>query len=376
MRRNLIKQLLPPATIGIVGGGQLGQMMTLAAKSMGYKVGVLDPTPDCPAAQVADFQITADYRDQPAMLALAKRADVLTYEFENVDLASLKAAKQYAELPQGTHLLAITRNRLTEKNFLKSLGVPVTEFAAVTTPAELKAACQTVGVPSILKTATGGYDGHGQHDVNTLANLATDLLPGECILERRQAFTKELAIMVTRDRDQQVRTFPVVENSHHQHILHETIAPAPVSAAIKAEVVAIATKIAQGLELYGVLGIEFFLLPNGRLLVNELAPRPHNSGHFSIEACNLSQFAVHIRSICGLPIPAITQQRPAVMVNILGQQLQSARQRWLQRPQWYLHDYGKAESRYQRKMGHITILTDDPVATQAQLEQENIWEDQ
>nr|WP_125552170.1 5-(carboxyamino)imidazole ribonucleotide synthase [Loigolactobacillus jiayinensis] len=372
----MIKQLLPPATIGIVGGGQLGQMMALAAKSMGYKVGVLDPTPDCPAAQVADFQVQAEYRDQQAMLELAQRADVLTYEFENVDLASLEAASQYAALPQGTHLLAVTRNRLTEKNFLKSLGVPVTEFAAVTTQAELKAACATVGVPSILKTATGGYDGHGQHDVNTLADLTTDLLPGACILERRQPFTKELAIMVTRDRNEHVRTFPVVENKHHQHILHETIAPATVAAAVKAEVVQIATKIAQGLQLYGVLGIEFFLLPDGRLLVNELAPRPHNSGHYSIEACNLSQFAAHIRSICGLPIPVITQVRPAVMVNLLGQHLQPARTRWLQRPDWYLHDYGKAESRYQRKMGHITILTDDPVQTQAQLQAEKIWEDQ
>ncbi|MFD1319343.1 5-(carboxyamino)imidazole ribonucleotide synthase [Loigolactobacillus zhaoyuanensis] len=374
----MIKQLLPPATIGIVGGGQLGQMLTLAAKSMGYKVGVLDPTPDCPAAQVADFQIKADYDDRTAMLQLAKQADVLTYEFENVDLDSLETASQYAALPQGTHLLAVTRNRLTEKKFLKSLGVPVTDFAAVNTLAELKIASTTIGLPSILKTATGGYDGHGQYDVNTSADIATatKLLPGDCILERRQAFIKELAIMVTRDRNQQVRTFPVVENIHQQHILHETIAPAPVTAAIQATVVQIATKIAQGLDLYGVLGIEFFLLSDGRLLVNELAPRPHNSGHFSIEACNLSQFAAHIRSICGLPLPPITQQRPAVMVNLLGQHLEAARQRWLQRPQWYLHDYGKAEIRHQRKMGHITILTDDPVQTQAQLAAEKIWEDQ
>lgn len=368
--------LLPPACIGIVGGGQLGRMMALSAKEMGYKVGVLDPTPDCPTAQVSDFQITAEYDDHDALLELAKKSDVLTYEFENVDVATLKDAQKLAALPQGTELLEITGNRINEKTFLRQHGIPVTDFAVVDGADQLTAAVAQIGYPSILKTADGGYDGHGQQDLNSAADLPAGrklASQAQCILEKRQAFAKELSVMVTRSAAGMIQVFPVSENIHHHHILHKSIIPARVNQAVHDHAEELARRIATGLILRGVLGIEYFMLPDGQLMVNELAPRPHNSGHYTIEACNVSQFEAHIRSICGLEIPTIELKQPAVMVNLLGQQLQPARQKLPQRPQWHFHDYGKAESRQDRKMGHITILGDlDQSLTS--IKSEGIWE--
>lgn len=343
---------------------------------MGYKVGVLDPTQDCPAGQVADFQITAEYADHAALLSLAQRSDVLTYEFENVDIGSLKDAQQYVALPQGTKLLQITGDRLNEKNFLRDHGIPVTNFVAVNQATDLQPALTQLGYPSILKTADGGYDGHGQQDVNSVADLqlASQLANRvPCILEQRQEFAKELSVMVTRGASGQVQVFPVAENIHHQHILHKSIIPAWVSEAVYQHAQQLATQIADDLKLRGVLGIEYFLMADGRLLVNELAPRPHNSGHYSIEACNVSQFEAHVRSICGLEIPSIRLNSSAVMVNLLGQHLEQARQRLPQRPNWHFHDYGKAEIRQNRKMGHITLLgvIDQSLAS---IKAENIWE--
>lgn len=355
----MTKVILPPATIGIVGGGQLGRMMALAAKAMGYTVGVLDPTPHAPAGQVADFQLQAAYDDLAALDELAQRSDVLTYEFENVDLTALEAAEQYAALPQGTRLLAITRDRITEKTFLKTTGVPTANFAAVPDEEALIPAVHEIGVPAILKTTTGGYDGHGQQDINNEKDLPAAralVAQGPCILEARVAFSRELAVMVTRDGNDAVRCFPIVENHHQDHILHTTLAPAPhLSRLEEHRVVEMATKIATALDLRGVLGVEMFE-SNTEILVNELAPRPHNSGHYSIEATNFSQFQAHILSICGLAIPPITLTAPAVMRNLLGDDLAQARRLWPQHPEWHLHDYGKAESRPGRKMGHLTVL--------------------
>ncbi|WP_179395120.1 5-(carboxyamino)imidazole ribonucleotide synthase [Lacticaseibacillus absianus] len=354
----MIKQILPPATIGIVGGGQLGRMLALAAKAMGYTVGVLDPTPNAPAGQVADFQIEADYADEAALAALAARADVLTYEFENVDLTALAAAQRQAALPQGTAMLAITRDRLSEKTFLRDHGLPTAAFAAVPDAAAVIPAIHRIGVPSILKTTTGGYDGHGQVDINTAADVpAAQALAASapCILEERLSFVRELSLMVTRDGRDEVRPFPVVENRHEAHILHTTIAPAPnLTPGGRHQIEQLASKIAVALDLRGVLGIELFESTSG-VVVNELAPRPHNSGHYSIEACNFSQFTAHILSICGLSIPPITLTQPAVMRNLLGDDLETARRTWSAHPDWHLHDYGKAEPRPGRKMGHITV---------------------
>lgn len=370
MSNNFEQPILPPAVIGIVGGGQLGRMLVASAKSMGYQVGILDPTPNSPAGQVADFQITADYQDREALTQLARRSAVLTYEFENVDETALKAVEAYTQLPQGTELLRVTGNRLAEKQFLVQHGIPVTPFAAVNDEQTLLAAAHKLDTPAILKTVVGGYDGHGQADCDSaeaISLAARALSAQSCILETRQAFKLEASMMVTRSADGEVVTFPLVENRHHRHILHTTLAPAQVSDAVHRAAKEIAEKIATGLGLRGVLGIEFFVLPDDQLIVNELAPRPHNSGHYTIEACNISQFEAHIRSICGLPIPAIIQHSPAVMRNLLGADLTQAREALVTHPEWHFHDYGKAQIKDQRKMGHITVLNDDQAAVLATL---------
>lgn len=226
--------ILPPATIGIVGGGQLGRMLTISAKQMGYRVGILDPTADSPAGQVADFQIIADYRDQAALQTLARESEVLTYEFENVDEQALTAVQAQTKLPQGVQLLHVTGNRLREKQFLAALGIAVTPFASVPDQAALAAALDQVGAPAILKTVVGGYDGHGQMDIDgaVFPLDVTSLTARPCILEARQDFTCEVAMMVTRSAEGNVVTFPLVENQHRYHILHTTLAPARVAPAV------------------------------------------------------------------------------------------------------------------------------------------------
>ncbi|MDR3241103.1 MAG: 5-(carboxyamino)imidazole ribonucleotide synthase [Lactobacillaceae bacterium] len=353
--------ILPPATIGIVGGGQLGRMLALAAKTMGYRVVILDSTPDSPAGQVSDEQIIAEYNDTKALLQLAEVADVLTYEFENVDLQTLNEAGKIAALPQGTELLRLTKNRLREKTFLQAQGLPVANFAEVTGPDDLLAAVEKVGTPAILKTVEGGYDGHGQWDipdVQTAEKLLTDAtLPINLtlILEKKISFDRELSVMVTRDGNDEVRVWPTVENIHDNHILKTTFAPATVSVVLDEKIHEIASTIANQINLRGVLGIEMFV-QGDQVYINELAPRPHNSGHYSIEGTNLSQFEGHIRSICGLPIPEIELREQTLMLNLLGTELTSARNDLIHQPNWHFHDYGKAEIKTARKMGHITAL--------------------
>jgi len=353
--------ILPPATIGIVGGGQLGRMLALAAKPMGYRVVVLDPMPDSPAGQVSDEQIIAEYNDTKALLQLAEISDVLTYEFENVDLQTLNEAGKIAALPQGTELLRLTKNRLREKTFLQAQGLPVANFAEVTDPNDLLAAVEKVGTPAILKTVEGGYDGHGQWDipdVQAAEKLLTDAtLPNDLtlILEQKISFERELSVMVTRDGNDEVRVWPNVENIHEHHILKTTFAPAAVSTVLDEKIHKIASTIANQINLRGVLGIEMFV-QDEQVYINELAPRPHNSGHYSIEGTNLSQFEGHIRSICGLPIPEIELRDQTLMLNLLGTELTSARDDLIHQPDWHFHDYGKAEIKPARKMGHITVL--------------------
>lgn len=356
------KVILPPATIGIVGGGQLGRMIALAAKPMGYRVGVLNPTPDSPAGQVADFQITADYDDEAAILELARRADVLTYEFENVDLTTLAHASQITELPQGTDLLYITKNRLREKQFLADHGIPVARFAEVQSVVELDAkVAEEVPSPAILKTAEGGYDGHGQWDIpntdalNTLISHWPVAETVPLILEQQIDFDREVSVMVTRDGFNEVRIWPVAENVHQHHILKTTLAPAQVSPLLQAKITRIATDIAEALNLRGVLGVEMFVAGDD-VYVNELAPRPHNSGHYTIEGSNISQFEAHVRSIVGLPIAEIETVDQALMLNLLGDELTQAREELLAHPEWHFHDYGKLDIKRNRKMGHITVV--------------------
>lgn len=364
-------------TIGIIGGGQLGQMLTFAAKQAGMRVVILDPNPDCSAAQAADSSIVAEYSDKMAIEELARRSDVLTYEFENVDLEALKDVSDKVLIPQGTELLRITKDRLREKTFLKEHGLQVAPFAAVSCKEDLVSAIEEIGYPSVLKTCEGGYDGKSQLVLHTREDLknADELLEqGGCILEGWVEFSMECSVMVARNMDGAISVFPVSENIHRNQILHESIVPARMSEKLQANAKKMAEKIADSLNLCGILGVEMFVGADGRLYVNELAPRPHNSGHYSIEACNFSQFAVHNRAICNWPMPKIDLLSPVVMVNILGQHVDGCRKLVLKKPQWHFHDYGKGEIRVDRKMGHVTILTDDIEKTLAEVEDTSVWD--
>lgn len=380
MRRTLTR-ILPGQTIGIIGGGQLGQMLTFAAKQAGFKVVILDPTPACPAAQAADEQIVAPYDDRDAIERLATQADVLTYEFENVDLAALEAVSDRVSIPQGTELLRITKDRIREKTFLRDSGLRTAAFAPVNSADELRQAVATIGLPAILKTCEGGYDGKGQVTLRTVADLDSPvvreiLATGQCILEQMVAFTCECSVMVGRSVSGEVTVFPVSENIHRNHILHESIVPARIIPALRDEATQVAQKIAAKLNLCGILGVEMFMGKDGHVYVNELAPRPHNSGHYSIEACDFSQFTVHNRAICDWPMPEVHLLQPVVMVNVLGQHVEGVRRLIATKPQWHFHDYGKAEVRRDRKMGHVTVLTDDVAATLAEIDATGVWQEE
>lgn len=366
----------PGQTLGIIGGGQLGQMLALDAKQTGMKVVVLDPTPACPAGQCADQQIVAPYEDRAAIDQLAQESDVLTYEFENVDLAALKAVSDQVSIPQGTELLAITKHRLREKDFLHRAGCQTAPYMAVHNQADLEAAVAKLGYPSVLKTCQGGYDGHGQLVLHSAADLPAAepiVATGDAILEGWVPFERECSVMVARNWAGEVTTFPLAENIHHNEILHTTIVPARVSDATAAKADSAARQIAETLDLKGILGVEFFVDAAGEVYVNELAPRPHNSGHYSIEACNFSQFAIHNRAIWNWPLPKIKLLSPVVMVNVLGQHVAPLRAQLADHPTWHIHDYGKAEVRKNRKMGHVTILTQDVEETLAEVKASGIW---
>ena len=372
-----VARLMPGATIGIVGGGQLGRMMALSAKYMGFRVGVLDPTPDCPTAQVGDFQIVAAYDDKAAIRELAERSDVLTYEFENVDADALDEVRGETAVPQGTDLLRVTQNRIAEKTFINEHGIETAPWRAVSDRASLEAALKEIGYPAVLKTCEGGYDGHGQIVLRDPADLervwADDGFP-PAILEGFVDFAFEASILVSGDGERYV-TFPIVRNVHRNNILHLTIAPAEVPQTVADRAHELAMTLAAGFRLAGTLAIELFVTADGRVIVNELAPRPHNSGHYTIEACSIDQFDAHIRGIAGWPLPEPKLLSPAVMANVLGQHVEPTRALVGEHPEWNVHDYGKAAVKHDRKMGHITVLTDDTAATVAALEATGCWDD-
>ena len=366
-------KLKPGGTIGIVGGGQLGQMMAASAKEMGFKVGILDPVENCPASQNSDWHIVADYQDVVALKKLAKQADLITYEFENVSAKALKEIIHQTPVPQGLNLLEITQDRLVEKNYLEELKIPIAPFKKVTNEKELQVAILEIGYPCVLKTVRGGYDGKGQKVLFSEEDIPAAekiLVHGICELEGFVDFEKEISIMVAGNGTE-FTTFPVVENRHVNNILHLTITKKNCELEKKAQEIGL--KIAQGLHLHGCLGIEMFVSKDGKIFVNELAPRPHNSGHYSIEACNFSQFTAHIRGICSWPLPKVELLKEAVMVNILGEHLEKTYDLIFQKPHWQFHYYGKSEAKVGRKMGHITILTDNISATLTEIEHTKIW---
>lgn len=346
-------------TIGIIGGGQLGQMMAIAAIYHGHKVITLDPAADCPASRVSEV-IVADYTDVDALRTLAERCDVLTYEFENVSAESLDVVADKALLPQGTELLRIAQNRIAEKDFLTKAGVALAPYRVVTSSLDL--ADYDFSTTRVLKTATGGYDGHGQvviRDVESLAQAKVLADQTECVLEDFVSFDMEISVLVSGN-GRELTVFPVQENIHRHNILSKTIVPARIPEALAEKAVQMAKKIATDLQLFGTLCIEMFVAGD-QILVNELAPRPHNSGHYSIEACNFSQFDTHILGILGETLPDIQLMQPAVMLNVLGQDMEAARDFVNQHPQAHLHLYGKAEAKHNRKMGHVTLFGDSEI---------------
>ncbi|MDR0690872.1 MAG: 5-(carboxyamino)imidazole ribonucleotide synthase [Streptococcaceae bacterium] len=370
-------KIMPGQTIGIVGGGQLGKMMAFVAKEMGFRVGVLDPTDDSPAAQVADWQIVANYNDKKALERLAKSCDVLTYEFENVDVDALVAIQDKVAIPQGADLLAITQDRLLEKAFLEEENIIIAPYATIVHPMEIQDAIKDIGYPCVLKATRSGYDGKGQHIIASMADIAPAmnlLRCGTCVLEAWIPFVKEISIQVAGNAQREYAVFPVVENIHRQNILYETIAPANVLNEVIEEAKRIALVIAKSLNLAGVLCVEMFLTEEGGIYVNELAPRPHNSGHYTIEACSLSQFAAHIRGIAGWPLPQVKLLSKAVMVNVLGEELCETQALISKKADWNFHYYGKQEVKKGRKMGHITILTENIFDTLEEIYQTRVWD--
>ncbi|HBU80467.1 MAG TPA: 5-(carboxyamino)imidazole ribonucleotide synthase [Paenibacillus sp.] len=382
----LQRVMLPgKTTIGILGGGQLGRMLTLAGTAMGYRFITLDPAADAPCGQVAR-QIEAGYDDVAAALELARQCDVITYEFENVDadVASLLERESY--VPQGSALLYTTQHRLREKRAIEAAGVRVAPYREITSKDTMQAAVSELGVPCVLKTVTGGYDGKGQRvirEANQAVAAYEELAAtgAELVLEQFIKFDCEISVVVARSTNGEIKTFPPAENIHVNNILHTSIVPARVPTDIQIEAQKLAAAVAQSMQAVGLLAVELFVAADGRLYVNELAPRPHNSGHYTMEACATSQFEQHIRAICGLPLGDTSLLSPVVMVNVLGEHLEGIIARTGQHdadamelgviPK--LHIYGKTEAKTGRKMGHVNLLCQDTEEGLQWIEQTNLW---
>lgn len=354
--------ILPGGTIGVLGSGQLGRMFAIAARYMGYRVHTLSPDNDTPAGQVADVEITAAYDDLDAVRRFAHNVNVVTFEFENVPSQTALAIEEVAPVrPQGK-VLHVTQNRRREKTFLSQNGFAVTPFRAVSTLSDLKSALQELGTPAILKSAGFGYDGKGQVRIATVEQAEDayrNLGSVEMILESAVDFECELSVVVARGMDGTVADWGVICNSHRHHILDVSTAPADVPAPIASVAIEMAHSVVQELDVVGVLCVEFFLTRDGRLLINELAPRPHNSGHLTIDASVTSQFEQQVRAVCGLPLGSTEQLRPAAMANLMGDLWENGEPRWHAAcafPAVKLHLYGKTEPRPGRKMGHLTAL--------------------
>lgn len=366
----------PGKTIGILGGGQLGRMMALAAREMGYKIAVLDPTKNSPCGQISDIEIVAPFDDIEAAKKLSEVSDVITYEFENIDAHVAEYLEKNANLPQGFQLLAITQDREFEKKEVQSLGIKVAPFEIIYTEKEFEQALETIGMPSVLKTCRGGYDGKGQVVIRNTEDIgkAKELIGQQkLILEQWVPFEKEISVIVVRNKNGEVSTFPVAENIHKDNILHETIVPARISEKTEEKARKIAFTIAKDLSLVGTLAVEMFVTSDGDIFVNEMAPRPHNSGHYTIDACKNSQFDQHIRAICNWPLGKTTLLTPVVMVNILGEHLEKAVQHIPFYDDSKLHLYGKKEAKEKRKMGHLNILAPSTEEALKKVDTLKIW---
>ncbi len=361
------KPILPGATLGVLGSGQLGRMFAIAARRLGYRVHVLSPEKATPTGQVADKEIQADYDDLDAVAAFAKDVDVVTFEFENVLSETVEAVERHTQVYPAGRILHTTQNRLREKGFLQSIGVPTTPFAAISCQEDLDVASQS-HVPGILKTAAWGYDGKGQVKIQSIENVDAaweQIGQSEAILEKFVDFDAELSIVCARGLNGDIAIYGPIANVHENHILSVSTVPAGFPDRVAQEAEKITRAILEEFDYVGTLCVEFFLAKDGRLLVNELAPRPHNSGHLTIDAHRTCQFEQQVRAICGLPLGSAEQIEPAAMANLLGDVWENGSPDFraaLQISGLKLHLYGKQEARPGRKMGHLTVLAKTPEA--------------
>lgn len=356
---------LPGATIGVLGSGQLGRMLAGAARRMGYRVHTFSPDADTPTGQLADVEVAADYLDLDAVRAFARGVDVVTFEFENVPFATAEAAAEFAPVRPRGEVLHVAQHRGREKQFLAQNGFPLPPHAHATSATELEAALDVTGLPAVVKTADFGYDGKGQrriHERSEVRAVWDDLGVDAVVVEGFVDFRAECSVVAARGVDGSRADYGVFENVHERHILDVTLSPARFDAALVARARELAHAILEALDVVGVMCVEFFVTRDDGLLVNELAPRPHNSGHLTVDACVTSQFEQQLRAVCGLPLGDTFQARPAAMVNLLGDLWSAGEPDWcaaLAVPGAKLHLYGKAEARPGRKMGHVTALGDD-----------------
>jgi 5-(carboxyamino)imidazole ribonucleotide synthase len=359
--------LSPGKTIGVLGGGQLGRMLSHAATRLGYRVHIFEPSGPCPAGEVSAVEVNAPYTDVARLRDFVATCDVVTYEFENIPVAPLWEIEKTVQLHPHWNVLEVCQNRMREKSWLRKNGFPHVPFAEVEAGGDLAAAIKSIGLPCVVKTADFGYDGKGQlkvADEAGIQNATTSFSRQRAVVEKFIDFKCELSVIVARSSTGEARTFPVAENIHTRHILDFSIVPARVPDATRRQASELGIAIAEKIGLVGLLAVELFLTDRGELLVNELAPRPHNSGHTTMDACRTSQFEQHVRAICGLPLGDVTTV-PSVMVNILGDSWKWDGERWVGDPNWTalhaspdakLHLYGKSEPRVGRKMGHFTVL--------------------
>lgn len=356
----MMKPIVPPASIGIIGGGQLGMMTVREAQRMGYTTVIWDPDVDCPASRLADSTIVAPFTDTRAAGRLADAADVVTYEFENVDPACVEAISRKKPMLPGSEILKVSRHRRIEKETLQQAGFPVVDFRIAANDAEIRKAVEELGFPVVVKTTTAGYDGKGQTVLQGGEDLALFLSEQnnktEFVVERFLPLQVEVSVVAVRGHDGSVTTFPVVDNEHRENILHVTRVPTSVNPETEKRARSLATSIVRHFGIVGVLCVEMFVTRRDEVLVNELAPRPHNSGHYSLDASSISQFEALVRSVCGIPMQEPRLLSPCAMVNLLGKHLQRIDLRKVQEIHGVkVHVYGKKRMEPKRKMGHITI---------------------
>lgn len=368
----------PGSTIGILGGGQLGRMLILAGRNLGYRFHVFEPKGPCAAGMVADLEINADYSDEAALRKFAEGVDIITLEFENIPSAVIDMLSAIKPVMPGSRALHICQHRQREKDFLKESGLPCVPFEYADSAESLKAAVEIIGYPCVIKTAAFGYDGKGQIKLNAPEEAADcDYLwnflenPPRVVVEKWIHHVGEFSVVCARKADGSKITFPMAENVHVHHILHASIVPARITEATQTTGAQLACEIADLLDVVGLIAVELFLEEDGTLIINEMAPRPHNSGHYTMDGCLTSQFEQHIRAVTDLPFGSVELHQPTVMINLLGDVWDKGEPDWsalLSDPNAKLHLYDKGEARPGRKMGHFNLLGDDIDATLAAAE--------